>query len=274
VAGDTSVTRFEEDAVIANPPEAWARIGAEVAAFSGGTAGASEVTGATATFTFTGTAVTWIGLKCNVCGIANVAIDGGAATAVDTAGPAAPGSQGLTSEPVFTASGLAAGSHTIVITVTGTTTSSGAHIVVDAFDVDGGGSAATTSAASAATRIEDTDPAVSYTGNWIHKTDSGASGGTFAQARLAGAAVTLGFTGTEVRWLGFLNTNNGIARVSVDGAFVGEVDTYSASPAAAVVFAATGLPRGAHTLTIEATGTAKPAAINAWIVVDAFDVTP
>jgi len=36
---------------------------------------------------------------------------------------------------VFTASGLAAGPHTLVITVSGTTTSSGAHVIVDAFDV-------------------------------------------------------------------------------------------------------------------------------------------
>lgn len=87
------------------------------------------------TFSFTGRAVSWIGLKCSVCGIATVSIDGSAANSVDSAGPAAPGSPGLTSEAVFTASGLAAGTHSLVITVTGTTTSGGAHIIVDAFDV-------------------------------------------------------------------------------------------------------------------------------------------
>jgi hypothetical protein len=94
----------------------------------------SDVSGATATFTFTGMAVRWIGLRRSVCGIAKVSIDGGAANSVDTVGSSAPGSPGLASETVFTASGLAAGSHTMVITVTGGTTSSGAH-VVDAFDV-------------------------------------------------------------------------------------------------------------------------------------------
>src|SRR5439155_19801073 len=128
--------RFEEDsaAIVASPADAWVRRGPEVAAFSGGTAGSSDVSGATVTFSFTGTAVSWIGLRCSVCGIASVSIDGGAATSVDTAGPAAPGSAGLTSEVVFTTSSLAAGTHTIVITVTGTTTSGGAQIVVDAFD--------------------------------------------------------------------------------------------------------------------------------------------
>jgi len=61
----------------------------------------------------------------------SVTIDGGAATSVDTAHPVARGSPGLTSEVVFTASSLTAGSHTIA----GTTTSGGAHIIVDAFDV-------------------------------------------------------------------------------------------------------------------------------------------
>jgi hypothetical protein len=85
-------------------------------------------------FGFTGTAVSWIGVKCNVCGMAAVSIDGGAATTANTAGTGVPGS--LTSEPVFAASGLAPGvSHTIMITVTGTTTSSGTHIAVGAFDV-------------------------------------------------------------------------------------------------------------------------------------------
>jgi hypothetical protein len=257
--------RFEENhpAVVASPTGAWVLRGPEVAAFSGGTAGSSDVSGATVTFTFTGTAVSWIGLRCSVCGIATVSIDGSAATSVDTAGPAAPGSPGLTSEAVFKSPLLAAGSHTMVITVTGTTTSSGAHIVVDAFDVTGG-----------VIRIEDTSPAVIYTGTWVHGTDPRATGGTYAEAKLAGAVATLSFTGTGVSWLGYRNNISGIARVSVDGVFVGEVDTYAPSAGSAVVFTATGFPRGAHTLTIEVTGTKNQASTDTWVIIDAFDVTP
>ncbi len=133
----TPVERLQEDnaAVSGRPASAWVRRGPEVAAFSGGAAGSSNVPSATAALSFTGTAVSWIGLECSVCGIATVSIDGGAATSVDTAGAAIPGSPGLASKTVFTASGLAAGTHSLVITVTGTTTSGGAHIVVDAFDV-------------------------------------------------------------------------------------------------------------------------------------------
>ena len=114
----------------------WSTYGAETGSFSGRSIVASNVAASSAMFSFTGTAVSWIGVKCNVCGIAVVSIDGAAPTTVNTAGLNAPGS--LTSESVFSASGLAAASHTMVITVTGTSSSGGAYIAVDAFDVTGG----------------------------------------------------------------------------------------------------------------------------------------
>jgi len=127
-------TRSEESA--ATEIGFWTTYGAETGTFSGGTIVASNVAASTAMFTFTGTAVSWIGVKCNVCGIAAVSIDGGAPTTVNTAGPNAPGS--LSSESVFSASGLAAATHTMVITVTGMSSSGGAYVAVDAFDVTAG----------------------------------------------------------------------------------------------------------------------------------------
>ena len=136
---ESTTTRSEESA--ATEIGFWSSYGAETGRFSGGSIVASNVAGSTALFTFTGTAVNWIGVKCNVCGIAAVSIDGGAPATVDTAGPNAPGS--LSSESVFSASGLAAAGHTILITVTGTSSSGGTYVAVDAFDVTAGG--ATTS---------------------------------------------------------------------------------------------------------------------------------
>jgi hypothetical protein len=144
--GDTFVakfsfpTRFEENA--ATYSGYWTSYGAEIGTFSGGTIVEANHTTASATFSFTGTAVTWIGVKCNVCGIATASIDGGAPTVVNTFGPGVPGS--LTSEPVFSASGLAPDvPHTLVITVTGATATTSplnllpgnGHVAVDAFDV-------------------------------------------------------------------------------------------------------------------------------------------
>ena len=133
LAPPLAVTRSEESA--ATTTGSWTAFGSGTGTFSGRTMVASNVTGSTATFSFTGTAVSWIGVKCDSCGIASVSIDGGSPTSVDTtAGPAG----SLTSEAVFYASGLATGvSHTIAISVTGTTTSpsGGTNIAVDAFDV-------------------------------------------------------------------------------------------------------------------------------------------
>jgi len=130
----SGTTRSEESA--ATEIGFWTTYGAETGSFSGGTIVASNVAASTAMFSFTGTAVSWIGVKCNVCGIATVSIDGGAPTTVNTAGPNAPGS--LTSESVFSASGLAASNHTILITVTGMSSSGGTYVAVDAFDVTAG----------------------------------------------------------------------------------------------------------------------------------------
>jgi len=70
---------------------------------------------------------------CERCGIARVRLDGAVVATVDTYAPSRPAASG----PMFGTAGLAAGSHTLVIEVTGTSNASsvGSFIVVDAFDV-------------------------------------------------------------------------------------------------------------------------------------------
>jgi hypothetical protein len=269
-----SAIRFEEDhaSVAAAPAGAWLRRGAETAAFSGGTAGSANTAGATLSFAFNGTAVSWLGLKCNACGIATVSIDGGAPVTVDTAGAAAPGSPGLASAPVFSASGLAAGNHNLVITVTGGTSSGGAHVIVDAFDVTGG--------VSLPSRIEETGPGVSAAGAWsLRGAETAAfSGASAGSADTAGATLALDFTGTGVTWIGLKCNACGIANVSIDGVAAGAVDSAgpatpgSAGLASTPVFSAAGLAAGAHRLVITVTGTTSAA--GAHVIVDAFDVVP
>jgi len=91
----------------------------------------------------------------------------------------------------------------------------------------------------------------------------------------AGATATLTFDGTGVRWIGLRDPYSGIARVFIDGALHGTIDTYSAGQERqAPVFAASGLAPGTHTVRIEVTGTRNPASGGAWVWVDAFDITP
>src|SRR5436190_483285 len=239
------------------------------AALSNGGATASDQAGAQATFTFTGTSVSWIGGRWVEEGIARVFLDGSFVAEVDT--------YSKTKEvqvPLFTAVGLADTSHTLMIEVTGrkNVASMLAFVLVDAFDVP----------AATISRLQDTDPSVTFTGSgWLQGvTGNEYSGGTAAGSLTAGDQATFTFTGTGVRWLGELGPDNGgIARVFLDGAFMQEVNTYAPSPDPghhstfqAEHFKATGLADTSHTLTIEVTGRQDPAAVRATVVVDAFEV--
>src|SRR5262249_32815459 len=96
------------------------------------TAKVTATAGATVTYKFRGTSVSWIGYSGPDAGIAVVSVDGGSETTVDTYSKDFRGQQ-----VVFTASGLTDAKHTLTITATGgkNVRSSAAQIFVDAFDV-------------------------------------------------------------------------------------------------------------------------------------------
>ena len=85
-------------------------------------------------FTFTGTSVAWIGYRDEYSGIAQIAIDGNALGTAD-AYSTPPKAQAV----VWSTSGLAAGTHTLSITGTGThdSASQNAWIYIDGFQVGG-----------------------------------------------------------------------------------------------------------------------------------------
>ena len=100
------------------------------------------------------------------------------------------------------------------------------------------------------------------------------SGGTAALSASAGSHATLMFTGTGVSWIGFQGPQAGIARVFLDGTQVAQVDTYApAEQLQAVLFTSSGLTADLHFFSDDR-GDGHPAATEAFIVVDAFDVTP
>jgi len=130
----------------------------------------------------------------------------------------------------------------------------------------------------AVTRIEETrTDIITYTGTWLQgNMDREWSGNTAALSVEPLARATLSFTGTGVSWIGFRGPQTGIANVFLDGTLVATVNAYAETETVqAVLFAATGLDASVpHTLAIEVTGTKDEAAIDFFIVVDAFDVTP
>jgi hypothetical protein len=126
-----ALARFEQTSPSITYTADWVKDNAS-RPWSGGSAAYSTTAGTQATFTFTGTSVSWIGARGPQTGIARVVLDGVFVAEVDTY---------QTTEEIqataFSATGLAAGSHTLTIEATGLKNAASTHtfIVVDAFDV-------------------------------------------------------------------------------------------------------------------------------------------
>ena len=91
------------------------------------------VTGAHATFTFTGTSVRWISYRGSLGGIARVFLDGNLVAEVDTYS-----GEDIGQNILYEARGLAAGSHVLLIETTGEKNplSQQSYIAIDAFDIN------------------------------------------------------------------------------------------------------------------------------------------
>jgi hypothetical protein len=239
---------------------------------SGGSALLSMGNGTSASVTFAGTAVRWVGWRDAWSGIARVSLDGVDRGLIDTY------ATGQAAQAVlFTAEGLTAGVHTLKVEVTGTkcAAASATWVWVDAFDIAGTTSSPSLPVPTPVTRVEQSDATVRLTGGWMTNTTAIQSGGTAAFAMGAGARSAVTFSGTGVRWIGWRDRWSGIARVWIDGTQRAIVDTYvNGQQAQAVLFVAEGLARGAHTIEVEVTGDKNPAASAPWVWVDAFDTVP
>jgi len=125
--------------------------------------------------------------------------------------------------------------------------------------------------ATAATRFEQNAPSVTLTGGWSTNSLPANSGGSAVLSMEAGAQATFAFAGTSVSWIGYRDEWCGLADVFLDGALQTTVDTYAApARAQAILYSASGLRDGRHTLTIQAKGAHSSASSGSWIWVDAF----
>ncbi|MDP9386901.1 MAG: Ig-like domain-containing protein [Actinomycetota bacterium] len=230
---------------------AWAQVSAPKKAY-GGSYVTERLAGASASYAFSGTAVTWYTLTGPNQGTARVAIDGVDQGSFDLYAKRA------TYKVARSFSGLAAGAHTITVTVTGqkAPASTDTLVAVDAFAVG---------------RSVDATPAL--TARWAAVSASGASGGAYARADLAGAEVTVSFTGTQVEWFTVAGPGGGQAEVYVDGARRASVDTYAPTTTYGVAAASIGgLADGPHTLRIVVSGTKQAAATGTSVAVDRWVV--
>jgi hypothetical protein len=125
------------------------------------------------------------------------------------------------------------------------------------------------------TRYEDSNAAVTFTGSWFTNTYAGHSGGTARLSVDAGDRATLTFNGGTISVIAYQDEWSGIGRVFIDGTLRATVDFYrTPARAQSVVFTASGLGAGLHTIAVEVTGTRSAASGNNTIWVDAFESAP
>jgi photosystem II stability/assembly factor-like uncharacterized protein len=124
-------------------------------------------------------------------------------------------------------------------------------------------------------RYENMREVVSYEGEWSISNGVDFSAGSVSYSDVAHARAILNFVGTGVSWIGTESNDQGIARVFIDGEFVGEVDQFNETRESLVTSYSLGdLPYGPHTIVIEATGTKNSRSSGYRIEVDAFDIAP
>jgi hypothetical protein len=211
----------------------------------------SSVTGNTARFSFTGTAVQWLTKNGPAQGKASVTIDGVNRGIFDTYA-----SSYHSSTQSF--SGLTSATHTIVVKVLGTrnVAASAANVAVDGFTV---GTATT----------QETSVKVQYD-TWKGVASSSASGGTYRSSTTAGRTATFAFTGTGVDWITATGPGWGKAEVYIDGVDKGTVDLYASTNHYQTAEPYSGLPRGSHTIIVKTLGKKNSAAKADAVSIDAF----
>jgi len=214
---------------------------------------------------FTGTSIYWVGPKAASYGTAEVYLDGVKQGSVSQYSPTTAYRQ-----TVWSATGLAAGTHTLVIRVTGTreAASSGNTIVLDAFSTERPPRQMTT------TTFEENAPEVRLAGRWVAGASSAYSGGGYAYASTSGPTMRMSFTGTSIAWLGPKTAFYGQAEIYLDGVRQATVSQFAPSTMLdQVVWQASDLEDRMHTLTIRSLGTKESSSAGTIIVVDALKAT-
>ena len=229
---------------------------------SGGSSTTTVASGASLTVSFEGSVVRLLASTGPNRGIVSVKVDG-VESLVDMYAPAY-GYQ----QVVFEQSGLSAGSHSLLVTNTGTKNPSsfGTYLDVDAVE------AVNVVAPVVPQRVEDSDAGLVFSSpGWWVSSSSQRSGGSSTTTVASGASLTVSFEGSVVRLLASTGPNRGIVSVKVDGV-ESLVDMYApAYGYQQVVFEQSGLSAGSHSLLVTNTGTKNPSSFGTYLDVDAVE---
>ena len=203
--------------------------------------------GATAELDFDGS---WVRLYCKSAtngSVIRVSVDGGNTQDIALAGT------GEQQVMVYEVTGLASGLHTIGAECRG------AYVHIDFFEY--GGSSSTPPPPPPPAElvvVDDNDGVVAYTGTWgLDNGDRytiGAYNDTLHWSGDVGAVASLSFEGDWVRLYCKTATNGDILRVSVDGGLTLDVDLRGNGEQQVMIYQATGLGAGTHSITAECRG--------------------
>jgi hypothetical protein len=221
-----------------------------------GTVSFSKNQGAKASFTFSGTSISWVYAKQQNAGIAQVSIDGVPVDSVDQYSPISLGYQ------VNTYSGLVEGTHVISIEVSGrrNPSASDTYVIVDAFMSD---------IAALSSSIQDNSDAVSV-GSWQKVQTKSCYGGTESVSTESGSSLSFNFEGSWATILFAMRPNAGIVQVIIDDVVNTTLDLYSPLELTQQAFTWNNLGSGQHSIRVLFTGTANPRSLNRMVNVDGF----
>ncbi len=217
----------------------------------------TDLNGDSVNITFEGTNLAWYARTAPWYGVASVQVDGGDDEEMETIDLYS--SSVKYGQKVFDTGFLEYGVHTVSIYCADRIwmPNSGSGINIDAIDVVGtvldAGPAELTYVLS-----DQDDPRITYLGDWVSAPNSSAWGGDYAYTDSAGAVALVEFTGTEMRLMGRRAPWYGKALVTLDGTET-EVDLYKPYVMQDLLFEATGLSPGSHTMTIECLGESSAA---------------
>ena len=229
----------------------WATVKAKVA--YGGSFVRENTAGASASYTFTGTNVTWFTSTGPDQGKATVFIDGVKKAVVNNYAAAAH----VKVARKYTK--LANKRHTLRIVVRGVkgaTAGTGTFTTVDAFRVG---------------KTTVNTPALKT--GWRSLAAKQLSGGRAAAAKVKGEVLTFSFRGTGISWVTERGRTQGKVAVYVDGVKKAVVDNYATATKFGVKRTLTGLADKAHTLKLLVLGTHHKGGTGTWVTVDRFLVT-
>jgi len=120
-----------------------------------------------------------------------------------------------------------------------------------------------------ATRYEESDSHLTWTGKHVLGFGSGSASSDQWVMTSLGATVTVRFSGTSLTWVGYKGTDGSRATLTLDGGSSWTVDTYSSTDQYTATLWQSGfLSNGSHTVLIEASG--LPASGQVCVAVDAF----